>query len=96
MTPTHDPTRPRTPRRAPAAKRTPGRSPPERDTTQERLRLPDGPAGPPRISIERPDPNRAVPVQSLPPAVAGVAGFIEAPDDDPDSESHLPPCLDSD
>lgn len=55
---------------------------------------PDGPAGPPRLSIESSDEANVESVQGLSPAepVSGVLGFVESADDQ-DGDSHLPPCL---
>jgi hypothetical protein len=93
MTP---PVKPRTHKRAPAASRTPARAPAGEGALRERpARLPDGPAGPPRISIESLDDTKTGSIQTVPAEApeSKVAGFIETADDDQDSDSHLPPCL---
>jgi len=90
------PVKPRTQKRAPASTRTPPRAPAGEGAPQERpARRPDGPAGPPRISIESVDEAKTGSIQSVPAEEPGskVVGFIETADDDQDSDSHLPPCL---
>jgi hypothetical protein len=60
----------------------------------EQPALPDAPAGPPRIDIERAHESKVGSMQALAPAepVSGVVGFVESADDR-DGDSHLPPCL---
>ncbi|MFZ2652519.1 MAG: hypothetical protein WA210_20655 [Burkholderiaceae bacterium] len=86
------PVKPSRHKRAPT--RSPARVPVNNGPAEDGPPLPDGPARPPRIDIERTDDAKLGSIQALPPAepVSGVAGFVESAGDQ-DGDSHLPPCL---